>query len=343
MGMKDELNEEQIKNIQILTCIDKIHEVFISGLNDALLRIEHDSMHRLAFFEAFKYSIKTKVINEITVEPELKTTLTKYFDEYYGVISKYIPKGGNPQDMVNEASEWLRQFKMKITGYDSIGSMLGSRAFTTLMHNELKLTFISFIRQYIQDEDFMAADDPKGALINAMTELNNMIGNKAIDIEWLKDLSTKLFGIDDAEKRLQFLRSQEILLTQKQEIRTVEDVTMMGLAVERTKKILLDESLDEESREAFVKFSVREIIEGDFPRTLVIDIIDVMKEYRENPLTCDKNLICDKLDELVEKYTPTKEDLRKNTLLNNLAKGTSKIVVTDEKADDELNWENIGL
>lgn len=343
MGMKDELSAEQIKNIRILSCIDKIHEVFISGLNEALIKIEHDSMHRLAFFEAFKYSIKSKVINEIDVEPELKATLTKYFDEYYSVISKYIPKGGNPQDMVNEASEWIRQFKMKITGYDNITDILGSKAFTTLMHNELKLTFITFIRQYIQDEDFMAADDPKGALINAMTELNNMIGNKAIDIEWLDDLSTKLFGIDDAEKRLQFLRSQEILLTQKQEIRTVRDVAMMGLAIERTKKILLDETLDEETREAFVKFSVREIIEGDFPRTLVIDIIDVMKEYRENPSTCDKNAICDELDEIVEKYTPSKEDLRKNTLLDDLARGTSKIVVTDEKADDELNWENIGL
>ena len=72
-------------------------------------------------------------------------------------------------------------------------------------------------------------------------------------------------------------------------------------------------------------------------------LIDVMKEYRENPSTCDKNAICDELDEIVEKYTPSKEDLRKNTLLDDLARGTSKIVVTDEKADDELNWENIGL
>ncbi len=337
-SMKDKLTPEQMSDINLISTMDKIHDIFMTGFNNALPKLENSQMQRMAFFMAFKRSIWELVFPKAETD---KDKLNEKFEEYFDIISKYIVTGGNPTEMVKEASEYIRQLKIHVTQFEDLTDIVGNKAFfTKLMSNDIKIRFISFIKDYVDDDSFMGDPDPKGSLIRAMKELNKLVKNDLIDIKWLNEICDKVFSMEDKDKRIAYLTSQEITLKNRGDIRTVQDVAEMGIHIDRLKTILMDESLPEDTKEAFIKFAIRDILDNEgFPAKFKLDVARITEPLsRDDTSDVNVNEMVENLDELVEKYTPDNKTLRKNTLLNDLMKGTAKLVVDEDKCEDELNW-----
>lgn len=335
--MKDKLTPEQMSDINLISTMDKIHNVFMTGFNSSLSKLENSQVQRMAFFMAFKRSIWESVFPKAETD---KDKLNEKFEEYFDIISKYIVTGGNPTEMVKEASEYIRQLKIHVTQIEDLTDIVGNKAFAKLMSNDIKIRFITFIKDYVNDDNFMSDPDPKRSLIQAMKELNQLVKNDLIDIKWLNEICDKVFSMEDKDKRIAYLTSQEITLKNNGSIRTVQDVAEMGIYIDRLKTILMDESLPEDIKEEFIKFAIRDILDNEgFPTEFKLDVARITEPLsRDDKSGVNVNEMVEKLDELVEKYTPDNKTLRKNTLLNDLMKGTVKLVVDEDKCEDELNW-----
>lgn len=337
MSMKDKLTPDQMSDINLISTMDRIHDIFIKSFNAALPKLENSQLQRLAYFTAFKRQVWELVFPKADTD---KDKLNEKFEEYFDIISKYIVTGGNPTEMVAAATEYIRQLKIHITQFEDLTDIVGNKAFTKLMSNDIKIKFITFIKEYVNDDNFMSDPDPKRSLIQAMKELNQMVKNDLIDIKWLNEICDKVFSLEDKDKRIAYLTSQEITLKNKGDIRTVQDVAEMGIHIDRLKTVLMDESLPEDTKEAFTKFAIRDILDNEgFPAEFKLDVVRITEPLsRDDKSGVNVNEMVEKLDELVEKYTPDNKTLRKNTLLNDLMEGTVKLVVDDDKCEDELNW-----
>ena len=169
MSMKDKLTPDQISDINLISTMDRIHDIFIKSFNAALPKLENSQLQRLAYFTAFKRQVWELVFPKADTD---KDKLNEKFEEYFDIISKYIVTGGNPTEMVAAATEYIRQLKIHITQFEDLTDIVGNKAFTKLMSNDIKIKFITFIKEYVNDDNFMSDPDPKRSLIQAMKELN---------------------------------------------------------------------------------------------------------------------------------------------------------------------------
>lgn len=245
------LTDKQKKMLSALFIMDTIHGSFVDIFNSHLREIEHDDMKRARVFLAFKLTIDQRLRG---TQAGLRDAVTPIFEQYWNIISTYITTGGNPQEIMDKAAEWMKQLRIKMTKTD-----------------EIPERFVDY----------------------------------------------------------------------KNEIKTMWDVVNMEAHINRIKMIILDDTITDNTRSNFLKVAANLFIDGNFPIEMVSDVCGTIKPLTERGNTADKNVICDTLDEIVEKYTPDFLVIRKNTLFEDLAKGRVKIVVTDDGAEDQLNWDNI--
>lgn len=324
MSMKDKLTRKQLQQIKLMNVYENVKTLMDSCMSD--LNQLSTFMHRALISRKL-----LDTINEVLTPDEIdevKESADRYFEKLNDMLKEWSSTG-NSRTLIFKMNHLLMEIKREETNIDELGNI--SELDAKINENDIKITMIGFIKEYIKDDLFKEATDPKGNLKEAMQQMNQMIGVNFIDTQWLEKVLDGLYKFETIEERTRYLDGVNITLENKNKIRTADDVLVFKMIMETLKRIVNDDNSWTMKR-GMISIVMNDAL-GKVPHSVMDEVAKAMHDILKTP-HFDRPAITRELDKILDKYTPDDETIMKETMKDELVKGRMTITITDDKEEN---------
>ena len=235
----------------------------------------------------------------------------------------------NNPSLISKMNNLLMEIKRNESCIDELGIV--SELEVKINENEIKIAMIGFIKEYINDDLFKEAEDPKSNLKNAMEQMNQLMKVNFIDTQWLEKVLDGLYKFETIEERNKYLDGVNTTLENKNKIRTADDVLVFKMIMETLKRIVNDDNSWTMKR-SMISVLMNDAL-GKVPRNVIDEAAHAMHDILETP-NFDRPAITRELDKILIKYTPDDKTIMKETMKDELVKGHMTITITDDKEEN---------
>ena len=324
MSMKDNLSRKQRQQIKLMDVYEKVQNLMDSCMPD-LIQLD-TFMHRALISRKLLDTVNEVLTPEET--DEVKESADKYFEELNDMLKEWSTTG-NSRTLISKMNNLLMEIKREETNINELGNI--SELDVKINENDIKITMIGFIKEYIKDDLFKEAEDPKSNLKHAMEQMNQMLGVNFIDTQWLEKVLNGLYKFDTIEERTKYLDGVNITLENKNKIRTADDVLVFKMIMETLKRIVNDDNSWTMKR-SMISLIMNDAL-GKVPHSVMDETAKAMHDILETP-HFDRPAITRELDKIIDKYTPDDGTIMKETMKDELVKGHMTITITDDKEEN---------
>ena len=324
MSMKDNLSRKQRQQIKLMDVYEKVKTLMDSCMSD-LIQLD-TFMHRALISRKLLDTVNEVLTPEET--DEVKESADKYFEELNDMLKEWSTTG-NSRTLISKMNNLLMEIKREETNINELGNI--SELDVKINENDIKITMIGFIKEYIKDDLFKEAEDPKSNLKHAMEQMNQMLGVNFIDTQWLEKVLNGLYKFDTIEERTKYLDGVNITLENKNKIRTADDVLVFKMIMETLKRIVNDDNSWTMKR-SMISLIMNDAL-GKVPHSVMDETAKAMHDILETP-HFDRPAITRELDKIIDKYTPDDGTIMKETMKDELVKGHMTITITDDKEEN---------
>ena len=213
MSMKDKLTRKQLQQVKLMDVYEKVKNLMDSCMSD-LIQLD-TFMHRALISRRLLDTI-SEVLTPEEID-EVKESADRYFEKLNEMLKEWSTTGDS-RSLISKMNNLLMEIKRNESCIDELGIV--SELEVKINENEIKIAMIGFIKEYINDDLFKEAEDPKSNLKNAMEQMNQLMKVNFIDTQWLEKVLDGLYKFETIEERNKYLDGVNTTLENKNKIRT---------------------------------------------------------------------------------------------------------------------------